>query len=144
MLLILVGLSAARAEGPDIRVIDGDTFEATGGDGQRHRYRLWGIDAPEIGEVCGDGWQAGRQASQGLALLLSNENMTCLDLGRDRYDRVITKCWVEGHDVAELMVKQGLAWDWPRYSGKAYAEAESVARETLRGLWWHQCEWGRI
>jgi endonuclease YncB( thermonuclease family) len=40
-------------------VVDGDTIRIGAA-----RFHLWGIDAPEARQTCGDGWQAGAAASQ--------------------------------------------------------------------------------
>ncbi len=36
--------------------------------------------------------------------------MTCEDLGRDRYKRIIGRCTVAGEDMGSWMVSQGLPW----------------------------------
>lgn len=135
--LALFFSATAFAETP-IRVIDGDTFNRG-----EYRYRISGIDAPESNDVCPDGYPAGREATKLLADLLSNDNVDCIDLGRDRYGRVVTQCTWFGYDIAEMMVSEGLAWDWPRYSNGRYEHAQSIASSGGRGLWSHGCVWGR-
>lgn len=137
VLAVLFSMSATAE--PAIRVIDGDTFERGG-----FKYRLWGIDAPEAGDVCPDGYPAGREATKQLEWFLAND-ITCHDLGRDRYDRVITQCEFRhtGYDIARKMVLEGFAWDWATYSGGQYADAQAHAREGTRGVWAHGCRWGR-
>jgi endonuclease YncB( thermonuclease family) len=34
----------------------------------------------------------------------------------DRYGRTVASCEVAGADLADWLVRQGLALDWPRYS----------------------------
>jgi endonuclease YncB( thermonuclease family) len=127
-------LSATAWADIPIRVIDGDTF-ARG----EHRYRIWGIDAPESGAVCPDGYPAGREATKLLTALLSNDHVDCSDLGRDRYGRVVTQCLWQGRDLAGMMVSEGLAWDWPRYSKGEYQREQAVASSGGRGIWSHGC-----
>ncbi|WP_128933574.1 thermonuclease family protein [Bradyrhizobium zhanjiangense] len=38
-------------------------------------------------------------------------------------------------DLADWMVRQGLALDWPQYSKRAYAEARHEAERHERGVW---------
>jgi micrococcal nuclease len=41
------------------------------------------------------------------------------------YDRLVAKCYLsDGTDIAAELVKQGLALDWPRYSGGEYRQFE--------------------
>jgi len=53
----------------------------------------------------------------------------------DKFARLVATCYQGEDDVARFMVWRGLALDWPRYSGGAYADAESEARSAERGLW---------
>ena len=73
-------------------VIDGDTIEVHG-----QRVRLHGIDAPESRQLCrldGKPWQCGKDAANALADKIARRPVTCEDLGRDRYKRVIARCTV--------------------------------------------------
>ncbi len=60
--------------------------------------------------------------------------MTCEDLGRDRYKRIIAKCTVAGEDMGAWMVSQGLALAYRRYS-LDYADEEGNAQAARRGIW---------
>ncbi len=60
--------------------------------------------------------------------------MTCEDLGRDRYDRIIAKCTVAGEDLGEWMVAQGWALAYRRYS-LDYVDEETEARAARHGIW---------
>ncbi len=88
-------------------VIDGDTVEVHG-----QRIRLHGIDAPESRQLCrldGKSWQCGKDAANALARKIARRPVTCEDLGRDRYKRIIARCTVAGEDLGEWIVSQGLA-----------------------------------
>ncbi len=96
------------------RVIDGDTIEVHG-----QRIRLHGIDAPEGRQLCrldGNPWQCGKDAANALADKIARRPVTCEDLGRDRYKRIIARCTVAGEDMGEWMVSQGWALAYRRYS----------------------------
>ncbi len=77
-------------------MIDGDTIEVHG-----QRIRLHGIDAPEHQQLCrldGKSWQCGKDAANALADKIARQPVTCEDLGRDRYKRIIARCTVAGED----------------------------------------------
>lgn len=136
--MIVAFLAISTAALADIRVIDGDTF-----DREPYRYRLWGIDAPESAYVCPDGYPAGREATRVLGALLSNSQVSCEDMGRDRYGRVVARCFAHGQDIAAIMVREGFAWDWPRYSRGYYSYQQDTAQSGRVGLWAHGCQHGR-
>jgi len=54
---------------------------------------------------------------------------------QDSYDRSVAVCTVDNIDLADWLVRNGLAFDWPRYSKNAYAEAQRQAEQNERGLW---------
>ena len=103
-------------EGP-VRVIDGDTLDIEG-----ERIRLQGLAAPESHEALG------AAATAFMKRLLARETVSCSRKGKDDYGRTVAVCRLtDGRDVAESLVRAGLARDCPRYSGGRYARAE---RET--------------
>ncbi len=55
--------------------------------------------------------------------------MTCEDLGRDRYKRIIARCTVAGVDLGEWMVAQG--WAVAYYLGFT----NSLAQMPCRAAW---------
>ena len=57
VLAAFLTLAALPAFAESLRVVDGDTLKIDG-----VTYRLWGIDAPESGHLCVDGWPAGQTA----------------------------------------------------------------------------------
>ncbi len=113
-------------------VIDGDTIEVHG-----QRIRLHGIDAPESRQLCrlgGKSWQSGKDADNALADKISHRPVTCEDLGRDRYDRIIARCTVAGEDLEKWMVANGWALAYRRYS-LDYVDEEADAQAARRGIW---------
>ena len=54
--------------------------------------------------------------------------MTCEDLGRDRYKRIIAKCTVAGEDMGAWVVSQGWALAYRRYL-LDYVEQEAEAKQ---------------
>ena len=138
---LVVGLLVHKETRPDHgRAIDGDTFVRDG-----VTYRLWGIDAPEVEQMCAEGvfdpyigddagWMCGVEADRLLQRLVSAETV-CDTVDTDRYGRAVAKCYSDGEDIADVMVRQGMALDWPRYSGGHYADAEAYARANSLGVW---------
>ena len=114
------------------RVIDGDTIEVAG-----HRIRLHGIDAPESKQLCrrdGQRWRCGEDATSALKAFLGGRPVSCEELDRDRYRRIVAKCAVDGVDIGEWMVSQGWAVAYYQYSYE-YARAEQRAKSARRGIW---------
>ena len=86
-------------------VIDGDTMEIHG-----QRIRLHGIDAPESRQLCrldGKSWQCGEVAANALADKIARRSVTCEDLGRDRYKRIIAKLAHSGISSKVIMELAG-------------------------------------
>ncbi len=113
-------------------VIDGDTIEVHG-----QRIRFHGIDAPENRQLCfidGKRWQCGKDAANALADKIARRPVTCEDLGRDRYKRIVARCIVAGEDMGAWMVANGLALAYRRYS-LDYVDKEVAAQATQRGIW---------
>ena len=115
-------------------VLDGDSIAVAG-----VPIRVWGIDAPEWRQRCrsNDGrfYRCGRLAFRALVRRLQSAPVRCVPRTRDAFGRVVATCYEGQDDVARWMVARGLALDWPRYSGGAYADAEAEARRAAQGLW---------
>ena len=106
-------------------VIDGDTLEIHG-----TRIRLWGIDAPESSQLCrGDDslqYRCGAKAANGLDAFIAGR-VSCLPISLDRYGRTVATCLVDGTDLGDWLVRNGLALDWPQYSKRKYDAAQRDA-----------------
>ncbi len=125
-------------------VIDGDTIEI-----HDQRIPLHGIDAPESRQLCrldGKPWQCGKDAANALAEKIARRPMTCEDLGRNRYKRIIARCTVAGEDLGEWLVRQGLALAYRRYAMDHVDEevdAQAARRGILAGEFVKPWEWRR-
>nr|WP_084298894.1 thermonuclease family protein [Bradyrhizobium sp. WSM1743] len=115
-------------------IIDGDTIEIHG-----TRIRLWGIDAPESGQLCRGAdslqYRCGAKTANALDAFIAGRPVTCAPTDHDRYGRTVATCGVGGTDLGDWLVRQGLALDWPRYSRGRYAAAQDEARRGERGIW---------
>ena len=88
-------------------IVDGDTIEIRG-----ERIRLFGIDAPESGQMCananGQSYRCGQKAALVLDARIGEGVVTCERKDTDRYGRVVALCRVFGEDLSAWMV--GLGW----------------------------------
>ena len=115
-------------------IIDGDTLEIHG-----TRIRLWGIDAPESSQLCrGDDsnqYRCGAKAANDLDSFLNKRPIDCVSVSLDQYRRTVAVCSIDGVDLAEWLVRNGLALDWPTYSKGKYDKAQRDADHAGRGMW---------
>ena len=114
------------------RVIDGDTLEIRG-----ERVRLFGVDAPELGQPWWDQddeeKDAGELARDALAALIDGRRLSVKVLREDKYRRSIAIVKVDGRDVARLLVSQGKAFAAP--GSNRYRRTEGSAKRRKRGFW---------
>jgi endonuclease YncB( thermonuclease family) len=112
-------------------VADGDTITCA-----HQRVRLYGVDAPEIrhGRKPAQPWS---YEAKDRLYELTRGRVVCHPAGNreDRYRREVAKCAGLAPDLGAEMVREGLAHDWPRYSGGEYAPEEGEARDARRGMW---------
>jgi endonuclease YncB( thermonuclease family) len=135
--LMLAVVSAALADDDltgQASIIDGDTLEIHG-----TRIRLWGIDAPKSSQLCrGEDslqYRCGAQAANDLDAFIARRAVSCLPISLDRYGRTVATCLVGGVDLADWLVRNGLALDWPEYSKRKYDATQREAEEAGRGIW---------
>ncbi|RMF19133.1 MAG: thermonuclease family protein, partial [Deltaproteobacteria bacterium] len=101
------------------------------------RVRLFGIDAPETGQMCRRGagrWPCGQYATVALDRLAGGKQATCRVEATDSYDRAVAVCSVAGHDLGAELVRAGWAVAYRHYSDRYVAE-EKDARQARRGIW---------
>ncbi|WP_212742883.1 thermonuclease family protein [Sphingomonas sp. 2SG] len=128
----LAALAALASIVGSARAIDGDTLRigAT-------RIRLYGIDAPELHQLCGRGSRrnpCGRTAADALGRAVEGRTVTCMPMDVDRYGRTVAVCRSAGRDVGEELVSRGLAVAYRRYSTR-YVGTEDVAHTKRLGMW---------
>jgi micrococcal nuclease len=111
-------------------VTDGDTlWVQPDSGGQPQKLRLEGIDAPEI---CQTG---GEDAKAMLTQYAQYQRVEVTVRLKDSYGRGLARVRLNGVDLGAQMVLSGQAWSyrWRRSLGP-YAQEESVARESRRGV----------
>ena len=132
-LSVVVLLACVVATAGAQTITDGDTIKLNG-----TVYRLWGIDAPETKQNCPDGWPAGRLATTRLQALTQGRTVTCEEKDRDRYGRTVAICRVGSEDLGAIMVREGMAWAFVRYS-RDYVDEEVRAKANRLGVHAHAC-----
>lgn len=115
LVLLCAGVAQAADTTGLIRVIDGDTIDV--GD---TRVRLHGIDAPERGQPCttltGQNWACGDWVTRQVQDRFAQAQARCEPVDRDRYGRLVARCFVQGVDIAEVMVREGWVFAYRKYS----------------------------
>ncbi|MGH6861463.1 MAG: thermonuclease family protein, partial [Phyllobacterium sp.] len=109
-------------------VIDGDTISI-----RRQHIRLKGIDAPELAQTCGTPAKpvpCGQVSRQSLVRLIGGRQVRCIQEGRDRYERVLARCFVGEVELNGAMVAMGQAIAYGDYR-----TVELQARMKRVGLW---------
>ena len=106
-------------------------------------YRLDGIDAPELDQICIDGhadaWTCGIDARDQLNKLIGGRQVRCDDIGPEkrfgRRHRAV--CTAEGDKASlnEQMVRQGFALAREPAAKPNLKQAAAEAKEAGRGLW---------
>ncbi|MDE0055434.1 MAG: thermonuclease family protein [Gammaproteobacteria bacterium] len=88
------------------------------------------IDTPERAQP----W--GTRAGQALAEKVFRRQVRVLSEGRDRYERLLGKIYLDGRDINREMVREGHAWAYRRYlTDQSLLDDERRAREAGAGLW---------
>ena len=126
-------LPAHGWEGLVTKVLDGDSFGVKKGR-RVHEIRLYGIDSPEYGQLF---WQEARGLTRELVL---GEIVNVKPMDRDHYGRIVALVWHQGQLVNSELVRNGLAWVYPRYCQKQplcsdMKTMEEAAQKQGRGLW---------
>ena len=156
IVLLVTLIASAQAEDDSttitgvVSVVDGDTLDLG-----PIRIRLNGIDAPEPDQVCaadgGGTWRCGEAATARLEELADGQPGRCEAFGVDGYGRIIGRCEIDGIDVNEAMMREGLAWAFRRYS-QIYVDIEEEASSAGLGVWqaptqspweWRDDAWNR-
>lgn len=116
------------------RVSDGDSLRSGA-----LRIRIFGIDAPEIKQICyhdsGIKWPCGETARDRLrALVKTAAHLQCRLRDTDRYGRLVMQCFANQKDLGRTLVEEGMAVAYERYA-KDYIAVQAQARDAGRGMW---------
>ncbi len=109
------------------KVQDGDSFVARLDNGSV-TIRLFAIDCPEYKQ------SYGREARAFAASIIEHKAVQVEVVDRDRYGRIVGLVTVDGRLLNEVLVREGWAWAYRRYSDR-FVPAEKEAKAKRKGLW---------
>ena len=129
-IIILVNFSFTNSSEKNItkgkaRIVDGDTIE-----NNKEKIRFGGINSPERKEI---GY---RLAKDKLVEKIANNIVTCTrEKIKDKYQRTVAECFINGESLSSFMVKNGYACDYMYYSKGKYAKEQKYAKINKLGVW---------
>ena len=127
------------------KIIDGDTIKIN-----NKKIRFSGIDAPEsyffgkkqlcilnnVEILCG------KLSKEKLIEKIGNQVVNCrIEKNKDQYSRLIGECFVKNNSLSIFMVKNGYAFDYPKYSNGKFRKYQIYAKNLSLGLWQMQFEY---
>lgn len=119
--------------GKVIKVADGDTITILDTQKAQKKIRLYGIDAPEKAQ------DFGNKSREKLATLVAGKDIAVTVIDIDRYGRNVGRINVDGKEVAEEMLKDGMVWLYTAYCKisecEHWKELETQAKTAKIGLW---------
>ena len=135
-------LSAARrfvertVTGKVVGVHDGDTVTVLNANKTQYKFRLGGIDAPELKT------DFGNRSKKNLSERIFGKTVKVEYSKIDKYGRYIGTVFIDGEDVNLEQIESGSAWHYKKYADeqspedrKVYAKAETKARDAKLGIW---------
>ena len=136
LILAIFAASQSFAASPVVR--DGGTIDLAD-----VTYRLDGIDAPAVDQICiddhADTWACGTEARDQLAGLIGSHEVRCEDLGEDATYKKwhVGICTVVGETASlnQLLVRQGLALNFEPSARGRFRQDQADAKDSRRGLW---------
>lgn len=130
MVCLAISGGAPARSGEDTAILTGQTLELGG-----TRYRLYGIDVPQPGDMChlrGALRDCGRLARAALMDLTAGAVVVCSPSPAGTRG---SRCLADGYDLSEGMVYTGWAKARPE-APKRLSRLMSEARRKRRGLWY--------
>ena len=127
------------------KIIDGDPLKIN-----NKKIRFSGIDAPEsyffgkkqlcvlnnVEILCG------KLSKDKLIEKIGNQVVNCkIEKNKDQYRRLIGECFLKNESLSVFMVKNGYAFDYPKYSKGKFRKYQIYAKNLSLGLWQMQFEY---
>jgi endonuclease YncB( thermonuclease family) len=124
-----------------VQVLEGDLIAVNG-----TLVRLYGIDAPEMGQTCrsrrGQRYDCGAAARNILSRLIGDREVACSAYAEQASGELIARCRIGRADLGAAMVRRG--WAYPMVSlTNRYTGEEAHAQAAGAGVWsgWAQRPW---
>jgi micrococcal nuclease len=117
-------------KGKVVGISDGDTITVLDR-GKGHRVRLFGIDCPEKDQ------DFGSKAKKFTSDMVYGKEVSVDNITTDGYGRIVGRVTVNGKNLNEELVRNGLAWWYRKYATheEKLKELEESARSQKIGLW---------
>jgi endonuclease YncB( thermonuclease family) len=97
------------------------------------------MDAPESSQFCrGEDslqYRCGAKAANDLDAFIAGRPVSCIPISLDQHGRTVASCAVDGVDLGEWLVRNGLSLDWPQYSKGKFDAIQREAEHAGRGMW---------
>ena len=81
----------------------------------------------------------GRLTATRLQALTLGRSIVCQEKHRDRYGRIVAICRASGEDLGAIIVREGFAWAFTRFSVD-YVGQEAKAKTDRLGVHAHGCQ----
>jgi len=137
--LFLFAFYQASGQSVVTGLIDGDTYVVKSGT-IKERVRIEGIDTPE--ELWPGKWPAqpwAYQVEDSVRALIHTKTVTLETFGVDQYGRTLARIYLDGRDVAEIILRNGWAHyernDLDKKTRRKYQRLRDYAKENKIGIW---------
>jgi len=129
----LFGNTAMAWHGYVVEVLDGDSLRVKRGT-KFYEIRLYGIDTPEYKQSY---WKKAKRFTKNRTY---KKTVSIEPRDVDRYGRIVALVKSQGRLVNQELVRDGLAWVYPKYClqqplCREMKKEEARARRERRGLW---------
>lgn len=116
-------------------VLDGDSIRVA-----KKEIRLFGVDAPEYSQTClnnkNEEYPCGKNSRDFLIGLIGGKKVECLYAQKDKYQRYLSKCFINNISVNEQLVKNGMAIIYNfTESDEEMDKLENHAKTNKIGIW---------
>lgn len=118
--------------GKIIDISDGDTCTLLDNNGKKHKIRLNGIDAPEIGQ------KYGKESKAFLEQKALNKFASIEVIDIDQYNRTLGVIIVDNVDINKAMLRNGYAWQYRFNNDAEYSNLIKQAKQERLNIWSEQ------
>ena len=143
---ILLNINSSFSLNSNLKIIsgkavitDGDTVKIN-----NKKIRFSGIDAPESyffgkKQICTFNKVdifCGILSKDKLFEKIGNRSIDCkIEKNKDQFNRLLGECFLDNESLSVYMVKNGYAFDYPKYSKGKFSAYEKYAKNLSLGLW---------